>query len=59
MYNTKTEELTIDIIWEDFQSQPRILYGIFIDSFETFYCFIILEKRLTIAWACLKWIIFS
>lgn len=28
MYNTKTEELTIDIIWEDFQSQLRILRNI-------------------------------
>ena len=27
MYNTKTEELTTDIIWEDFQSQDPKEYS--------------------------------
>ena len=51
MYNTKTEELTTDIIWEEgrFPVSLRIVQNIQWLFLKPFYCFIILEKRLTIA----------
>ena len=38
MYNTKTEELTTDIIWEDFQSQDLTEYSMaLLKTFLLFY----------------------